>query len=199
MLCPQITETELEFLESKLEVSVIPAKNYYREANSMKNEIGFLFSGLIRVFFIDNFGNQITVKFIKENEFVSHLSAFIVQTPISYNYQCMEQSVIVKFPFTHLKEGYDNFPNLQRYGRLVAEEALKIQQKRLESFLFCSAEERYLNFIRDNADLLERVSIGNLASFLGVERQTLTRIRKRITVNQSFYLSNSIKSDDLIP
>jgi len=57
---------------------------------------------------------------------------------------------------------------------------LKFQQKRIESFLFETAEERYLDFIKDNPDLINRVSISHLSSSLRIERQTLTRIRKKL-------------------
>jgi Mn-dependent DtxR family transcriptional regulator len=55
-----------------------------------------------------------------------------------------------------------------------------MQQRRIESFLFENAETRYLDFIKENLDLFNRVSLSNLASFLGIERQTLTRIRKKL-------------------
>ncbi len=70
---------------------------------------------------------------------------------------------------------------MERYGRLVAEEVLKIQQKRIESFLFETAEDRYIKFINEDPDLFNRVSISHLCSYLGIERQTLTRIRKKLS------------------
>jgi DNA-binding MurR/RpiR family transcriptional regulator len=57
---------------------------------------------------------------------------------------------------------------------------LKIQQKRIEGFLFDNAETRYLDFIEENPDLFNRVSLSYLASYLGIERQSLTRIRKKL-------------------
>jgi DNA-binding MarR family transcriptional regulator len=55
-----------------------------------------------------------------------------------------------------------------------------MQQKRIESFLFENAETRYLEFVQENPDLFNRVSLSHLASFLGIERQSLTRIRKKL-------------------
>jgi hypothetical protein len=92
----------------------------------------------------------------------------------------MEPSIIVNLSHKHIQEGYNKFPNLERYGRLVAEEVLKAQQRRIESFLFDNAETRYLDFVIENPDLFNRVSLSCLASFLGVERQSLTRIRKKL-------------------
>jgi len=80
----------------------------------------------------------------------------------------------------HIQKGYEQFPIFERYGRLIAEEVLKMQQKRIEGFLFENAETRYLEFVKENPDLFNRVSLSHLASFLGIERQSLTRIRKKL-------------------
>ena len=66
------------------------------------------------------------------------------------------------------------------YGRLIAEHVLTVQTDRVESFLFENAEERYLNFIEQNRDIINRISLSHLASHLGIERQSLSRIRSRI-------------------
>jgi CRP/FNR family transcriptional regulator len=52
--------------------------------------------------------------------------------------------------------------------------------QRIESFLFETAEQRYLEFMSENPDLYHRVSVSHLSSYLGIERQTLTRIRQKL-------------------
>ena len=65
-------------------------------------------------------------------------------------------------------------------GRFIAENVLTILSDRVESFLFNTAKERYLKFITENPELLQRVSLTHLSSFLGIERQSLSRIRGTI-------------------
>jgi DNA-binding MarR family transcriptional regulator len=88
--------------------------------------------------------------------------------------------LLVCINYEHIQSGYSTYSQLERYGRLVAEEVLKAQQKRIESFLFETAEQRYLEFMHTNPNLFNRVSLSHLASYLGIERQTLTRIRKKL-------------------
>ncbi len=76
--------------------------------------------------------------------------------------------------------GYTHFPKFEKYGRLIAEEILKMQQYRIESFIFQTAEERYIDFIHHYPGLFNRVSISHLCSYLGIERQSLTRIRQKL-------------------
>jgi len=183
VLCPKVTTVELDYLTSGLTVSDLKPKHFYIHANTIQKKIGFVFSGLLRTFYIDNNGNQISVNFVRENRYVTHYPAFITQTPSKYYFQCIEPTIVVNLAYNHIQEGYDRFPILERYGRLVAEEALKIQHRRIESFLFDNAETRYLDFIEENPDLFNRVSLSYLSSYLGIERQSLTRIRKKLTRN----------------
>jgi len=179
-ICPNSTIEELNYLESGLSVVELKAKHFFIHANTIQKEIGFLYSGLLRAFYIDNNGNEISVNFIRENKYATHYSAFITRTPSKYYFQCLEPTVLVTISYKHIQEGYEKFPIFERYGRLVAESVLKIQQKRIEGFLFDNAESRYLDFINENPDLFNRVSLSYLASYLGIERQSLTRIRKKL-------------------
>lgn len=183
LLCPKVTNNELNYIESGLTVTKLKPKDIFIQANSIQQEIGFVYSGLLRAFYTDKNSHEISVKFIRENEFATHFSAFISQTPSKYFFQCIEPSVIVSLSYRHIQEGYEKFPILERYGRLVAEEVLKIQLTRIESFLFETAEERYLNFIKENPELFSRVTVSYLSTYLGIERQSLTRIRKKLAHN----------------
>lgn len=179
-LCPNVSHTALNYLKSGLRVVELQPKHFFIHANVIQQEIGFVFQGLIRAFYIDNQGNEITVNFVQENRYATHYTAFITRTPGKYYFQCIEPTILVNLSYDHIQAGYDKFPDIERYGRLIAEEVLKFQQKRIESFLFDTAEQRYLDFIKENPDLFNRVSLSHLSSFLGMERQTLTRIRQKL-------------------
>jgi CRP-like cAMP-binding protein len=163
-LCPRVTKAELEYLQSGLTVTELKSKHFYIHANTIQKEIGFVFSGLLRAFYIDKDGNEISVSFTSEGKYATHYAAFITQTPSKYYFQCIEPSILINLPYAHIQEGYNKFPNLERYGRLISEEVLKMQQKRIESFLFENAEIRYLEFVKENPDLFNRVSLSHLAS-----------------------------------
>jgi CRP-like cAMP-binding protein len=180
-LCPRLSGEELDYFKIGLRITELQPKHFFIHANAVQQEIGFVYSGLLRAFYVDEKGNEITVNFIPENRYATHYSAFISRTPIKYYFQCLEPTVLVTLSFEHIQGGYEKFTNIERYGRLVAESVLKSQQKRIESFLFETAEKRYLEFILENPNLFTRVSLSHLSSFLGMERQTLTRIRQKLS------------------
>ncbi len=179
-ICPELTEGEIEGFSKKLSVVTLEKKDYFICSGKIQKEVGFITKGLIRSFYVDMSGNEKTVRFYAENDYATHYTAFITQQPTKYSFQCLEKTTLVLVSHENMQWTYKTFPRFEKYGRLIAEEILKIQQHRIESFLFQTAEERYLEFVKQNPDLFNRISLSHLCSYLGIERQTLTRIRRRI-------------------
>jgi CRP/FNR family transcriptional regulator, anaerobic regulatory protein len=179
-ICPGITEQELDYLANGLSIQTFEPKHFYIQANTIQKNIGFVYNGLLRAFYIDNEGKDITIRFVQENGFATDYSSFIQQTKSKYYFQCLEKTTIVNIPYKHIQHGYKHYPLLEKYGRIIAEEIIKGLQNRIESFQFYNAEERYLNFIKNSPTLFSRVSLSYLSTYLGIERPSLSRIRKKI-------------------
>jgi len=179
-ICPNLTDEELAQFAATLTSKELKKKALFLQAGKVQKAIGFIAQGLVRSFFIDNDGNEITVGFYAEGDYATHYPAFIVQKPSLYSIQCLEPTTMVCLSFSDMQQVYQQLPAFEKYGRLVAEEILKRQQARIESFIFETAEERYLHFVQHHADLFNRISLSQLCSYLGIERQTLTRIRQKL-------------------
>jgi CRP/FNR family transcriptional regulator, anaerobic regulatory protein len=179
-ICPKITAQEIDYLISGLTVQMLEAKQFYIQANTVQRSIGFVFSGLLRAFYIDNDGKDITIRFVQENGFATDYSSFIQQKASKYYFQCLEKTEIVNIPYEHIQQGYNTYPLLEKYGRIIAEEIIKGLQNRIESFQFYNAEDRYLQFVENSPALFNRVSLSYLSTYLGIERPSLSRIRKKI-------------------
>ncbi len=180
-ICPELNSNEINFHTNKVTITNLKAKKIYLIAGEIQESLGFVFKGLLRIFYINNTGEEITVTFVKENFYAADYNAFISQTPSKYYIQTIEPCLLVNISFNLIQESYSKYKSFEKFGRLIAENYLNIRQNRIESFLFENAEQRYINFISKNKDLLNRVSQTHLSSFLGIKRQTLTRIRKKMT------------------
>jgi len=165
-ICPELTDLELEQFSKNISVVSFPKKDLFIQAGQIQKEVGFISKGLIRSFYIDKHGNEITVRFYAENDYATHYTAFITQQPSKYSFQCLEPSTLVLLSYEKMQWAYKTFPKFEKYGRLITEEILKMQQDRIESFIFQTAEERYLDFIKQNPDLYNRISLSH--TFLGV-------------------------------
>ncbi len=177
---PQLQEEEWKYLSEKTSVVKAPSKRILIHDKKTQKDLYFLTSGLVRGFYIDDKGDEITIRFINNTGWITHYSALISKTPSKYIFQTLEQSEIVILPYAVIQKGYERFKGLEKVGRLIAENVLLAQQSRIEAFQFLTAEERYLSFISDFPELFNRVSLSHLSTYLGIKRQSLTRIRKKI-------------------
>lgn len=182
-LCPDATARELTFFQNVLTVREFKAKEFFLYAAQVQHSMGFVYRGLIRSFYVDDEGAEITVNFVSEGSYATHYSAFLQRESSKYYFQCLEDCVLVLLSYDDMPRAYAFSPVFERYGRLVAEAILKMQQRRIEGFLFDDAEKRYLDFLRSNGHIVNRISLSHLASYLGIERPSLSRIRRRISAH----------------
>ena len=180
-VCPELTDEVLAKFSKKLTVTCLVKNDIYITSGQIQKQGGYLVKGLIRAFHTDDFANEKNIYFIPENEYTFHYASFMDKKPSPLTFQCLEPSIVVNFPMEHFHTAYAQIPKFEKYGRLIVETKLKIQQKRLESLLFQNAEQRYLDFVNQYPQLFKRINVSQLCSYLGVERQTLTRIRKKLS------------------
>lgn len=179
-ICPNISDHELDLFASKITFGELNKKELLLETGKIQKSICFIAEGLVRSFYVDHEGYEITVGFYSKDEYATHYSSFLMQKPSKYTIQYLEPTVLVFLSFEDMQWLYKQSSIFERYGRIIAEKILNGQQARIESFIFQTAEERYVNFITNQSGLFNRISLSHLCSYLGIERQTLTRIRHKI-------------------
>lgn len=170
-------------LSEKMEIRKFAAKHFFLRRGDRQTHIGFVAEGLIRAFYIDKAGDEITVEFIAEGGFVTHYSTLESPQPSGFYFQCLEPATLILLPYDHLAEVVVRFPRLERFVRLLLEQEHAKLLRRLERQLFDDAETRYRKFMEESRMLMSRISVTDLCSYLGLSRQTLTRIRKNLLAN----------------
>jgi len=151
----------------------------YIDTFNVHSEIGFVIKGLFRGYYIDEKGKEINTRFNKEGGFVTHYKAFISKEPSKYVFMAVEPSVLLCFSYTHLIESYKKYPKLERFGRLMAEAIIRKMDGRLESHHFDDATKRYSDFLKEYPDLNNRLSLKQIASYIGITRPALSRLRAK--------------------
>lgn len=179
-ICPELSDEEINFMFSNISLISLKPKELYLKAGEVQESLAFCYKGLLRIFYINDKGEDVTVAFVKENNYATDYGAFISQTSSKYYIETLEYCLLINVRFTSIQKSYSKFKNCENYGRRIAENHLIKLQNRVDEFLFNSAEQRYINFLSKNAEIMSRISVTHLSSFLGMTRQTLTRIRKKI-------------------
>lgn len=180
MVCPEIEDHQLVKFSQSLREVQFKSREYIFAPKKEQKHIAYIYQGLVRAYYIDQGGEERTSWFIPERDFATDYPAFLRGQASNYFFETLEPTQVVFLPKEGIETGYANYPSLQKYGRLVAEHILSIQQERIQSFQFKTAKERYLDFLEQSPQLAQRVSQTMTASYIGIERQSLTRIRKQL-------------------
>jgi len=131
-------------------------------------------------FYINHDGEEKIYDFSQENEYVCNYESFLPQKPSSKNIQALEDSVVFVISHNDLQSFYKNVREGERFGRIAIEYVFLQVLQDLSSFYTETPEVRYERFLKNHADLQQRISQYHVASYVGVKPQSLSRIRKRI-------------------
>lgn len=175
-------ECDRYFLEKKIP-TVLAAKYYFLKEGEINSKMAFVQKGVLRMFYIAEDGKEINVQFFFEDDFVASYQSFITQTPSKYYIQALEDCELITISYDSLQNAYSNSLPWQQFGRIIAEKVYTLSEQRNESLLFMNAEERYLDLAKKRPIVFEKVPLYHIASFLGIERESLSRIRKKIVKN----------------
>lgn len=143
--------------------------------------IGFVNTGCLREYTIDNKGIEHIIQFAIEDWWVSDLHSFLSGLPATYNIDALQDSEVLLLEKSAREELLDNCPKMERFFRLLLEANYVATHNRINDALSTSAEERYLKFIKSYPKLFETVPQNQIASYLGITPQSLSRIRKELS------------------
>jgi len=139
----------------------------------------FVLKGCLRTFYLIDFEEK-TTAFYTEMEGITPNCALNKQ-PSEYFISCVEDSIITVSNPDMEVEIFEKFPKFETLCRILSEQLLSKNQISFDQFKIFSPEQRYLNLLQNRPDLLQRVPQHQLASYLGITPQSLSRLRTRIT------------------
>ena len=174
----------LDFEEEKLILTSfknfsIKKNEYYLQSTEVNSKLGFLVKGLVRYFVFNN-GEEATLEFTKEGEFVSDYGSFISRQPSIQNIQALEDCEFLIIDYEDLQNLYKQSKNANFLGRMIIEHRFVIMVNQLLTVHQYNPENRYRYFLQHYKDLVQRIPQYLIASYVGVKPQSLSRIRKRI-------------------
>lgn len=138
----------------------------------------FVLEGCIRTYYVLD-GEEKTTGFYTEMEALTP-PCVTTKTPSEYNVSCVEDCILTVSNADIEVEINSKFPKFESMCRILAEELLAKQRIDFDRFKTSSPEERYLNLMQSRPDLIQRVPQHQLASYLGIKPQSLSRLRARI-------------------
>lgn len=170
-------EAELDF--HKRVVRLVRKKSsFYIKEGQTSSGLFIIEKGLVRMFYRKG-DKEINSLFALENEVMTSSRTFFFELPSKENIQFLEDSIIYSISRKDLYELCSLYPEINTIERLATEAYSLALEDRIFSLQTLTAFERYEELVRDNPQILQRVSLGHIASYLGVTLETISRIRKK--------------------
>ena len=150
---------------------------YFLRAGEIPKRIGFNVSGLLRLFYIDHAGKDITKHFCIEQSLAISYSAFIKREPSKFSIQAIEDTKLLTFTYEDYIQLLNSNICWQIAARKLAELIFILKENREAELLLMDAHGRYHSFINDFPNLLNRIPQYYIASYLRITPESLSRIR----------------------
>lgn len=172
-----------EFENSKIHFYILHLKkgDFFVERGKVCGKIAFVDRGSLRTFYLNDKGEEITACFRTENSLVSSYRSFILQEPSHLSIIALEDSELIVIDYDKLQKLYRSSMTWQSVGRLIAEQEY-INMEQYSSVLnHESTKEKYLRLLKEQPEVIQKSKVEDIATYLGVSRRTLSRIRQEIS------------------
>lgn len=171
---------EIELIDSLFTPKNLKKKEFLLRSGETCRTESFIISGCLRTYSIDENGFEHTITFAIEDWWTGDLLSFLTETPSFYNIIALENTEILQITKIDLDKLYLEVPKLERYFRLLIQNAYVSQQQRINQNLSQTAEQRYLEFIGKHSAFLQRIPQKHIASYLGITPVFLSMLRKKL-------------------
>lgn len=149
-----------------------------QEQGKISNKIFFVEKGIARTFYYKD-GKDITYWIAMENDFVGSMSSYFMREASNKIVETIEDCQLWEFEFQKLENLFSTNKDLEKIGRLFASYGISLMEKRFDNLHFHTAKERYDLLITQQPDILLRMPLGMVATYLGITQETLSRIRSQ--------------------
>ena len=171
-----LTKEEFAVLADKLIIRTFDRRHQLLQTGEVEEYMNFIVKGLVRMYFYKG-KTEVVTNIAKEGEIISSSSSFLSGTPSNYFVETLEPCTLLSISRAQLDLAYEGSPRIDRLGRLMTtyfvlqKEEWELECMRLDT------RERFLRFVGNNPDLLQRVPQKYLASYLNMKPETFSRLK----------------------
>jgi len=174
-----LNKEEKELVAAKFHARLFRKRQYLLQEGNVCTQCYFVIRGCLRMYLIDDKGSTHILQFAAESHWINDLGSFHSQHPSALNIDALEDTMVFQISRDDLVAVYIKAPKFDRIFRVLIENNFVGLQKRLLQYVSSSAEERYQSFLETYPHLVNRLSQTQVAAFLGITPEFLSRLRNR--------------------
>lgn len=179
-----LTEEEKTELQSFFSVKKLKKKQYLLQEGDVCKCLSFVNKGLLKSYFTDEKGGENINMFAFEGWWISDFKSFINQEKAVLNIDAVEETELLMITLEDYDKLMLKIPVMDRYFRILYQNSLVTKDYRLIASNSYTAEEKYLQLVQKNPEMIKRVPHNLIASYLGLAPETVSRIRKKILLKR---------------
>lgn len=180
-----LTVAEKEYVTQRFKPRLFRKRQYALQEGNVSNQMYFVVKGCLRMYKIDEKGSIHLIQFAAEDHWITDLGSFYSEQPSELAIDAVEDSMVLQISHNDLIALYTEAPKFHRIFRVLIENSFVSLQKRLLQTISSTADERYKYFIETYPDLVNRLPQTQIASFLGITPEFLSRLRNKASRNKS--------------
>jgi CRP/FNR family transcriptional regulator, anaerobic regulatory protein len=174
----KLPEEVITHINSLLQTLELPKRHLLLKAGKPCDYLYFIEKGLARNFYTED-EKEFTNDIVIEGELLVSFSSFVSREPANESIELLEDSTLKAIHYNDLQTLYTTYPIMERIGRKMAEHYYNSLAAKTYRLKFSSTTERYEYLFRNKIEIIRRVPIGIIASYLGMTIETLSRIRRK--------------------
>jgi CRP-like cAMP-binding protein len=171
-----MTNEEFALMADKLVIRNFEKRELLIKPGEVENYLNFTVKGLARKYFYKG-RTEIITQIAREGEFINSSASFLSGTPSPYLVETLEPSTFLSITREHLEELYKDHPLMERLGRIVITHLFLQREEWEYECLRLDTRERFLRFVENYPDLMQRVPQKYLASYLNMKPETFSRLK----------------------
>jgi CRP-like cAMP-binding protein len=179
-----LSQEEKSLIQSKFRPHLFLKRQFALQHGDICQYFDFVVRGCLRLYKVDDEGIYHILQFATENYWILDLTSFHKKTPALLNIDALEDTVVLRITYEDLIDLYLKAPKFDRIFRVLLENHFMLQQQRMIQLFSSTAEERYQLFLTTYPHLFNRLSQVQIAAYLGVTPEFLSRIRSRLARNE---------------
>jgi CRP-like cAMP-binding protein len=179
-----LTEDEFHHCTGFFIPKKIRKSHFLLQQGEVCKYLAFVVKGCLRQCTLDENGEEHVVQFAIEDWWISDMYSFLTGEPATYTIDALEDCEVLLLDRTLQENLCNELPKFERFLRLLLERNFVAKERRIAASLSLSAEEQYLSLLRIYPDIARRVPQNQIASYLGITPQSLSRIRKELSAKK---------------
>jgi CRP-like cAMP-binding protein len=176
------TEKELDLIIPKFKEVKFSKHDFLLQEGKTENHYWFLETGFVRSFVNDTNGNDISTNFYSSMDVVIDWSSFFLRNPTRENIQALTDCVCWQLDFETFQQLFHSIETFREHGRRRLVNSYFSLKNHSVSIIADQAKDRYTQLLKEKPNLIQNVALQHIASYLGITKYSLSRIRKEISL-----------------